>query len=83
MAHGTPPAAIHTLPLCIVPQRIGYFKFILEGYDGMALVTTIDAKEGRIVVRYVSSFYHDLMAIIQDVSPLIVPKPWPIPPSTT
>ena len=60
-----------TLPLRIDPRRIGYFKFILEGYDGMALVTTINAKEGAIIVRYPSFFHDDLLAIIDDVAPLI------------
>jgi len=62
---------IATLPLQIDPRRIGYFKFILEGYDGMALVTTINAKEGDIIVRYPSFFYEDLLSIIDDVSSLI------------
>ena len=62
---------IATLPLQIDPKRIGYFKFILEGYDGMALVTTINAKNGDIIIRYPSFFYDDLLCIIEDVSPLI------------
>lgn len=64
-------AAINTLSLRIDPRRIGYLKFILEGYDGMALVTTINAKEGKVIIRYSSSFHHQLLAIIFDVSPLI------------
>lgn len=59
---------ITTLPLQIDPKRIGYFKFILEGYDGMALVTTIDAKKGSIMVRYPLFFHDDLLSIIKDVS---------------
>lgn len=62
---------IATLPLRIDPRRIGYFKFILEGYDGMALVTTINAKEGTIIIRYPSFFHDDLLSIIDDVTPLI------------
>ena len=62
---------IATLPLRIDPTRIGYFKFILEGYDGMDLVTTINAKEGDIIIRYPSFFYDDLLSIIEDVSSLI------------
>lgn len=62
---------IATLPLRINPQRIGYLKFILEGYDGMALVTTVNAKEGQIIIRYPTSFHHDLAAIIADVAPQI------------
>ncbi len=64
-------AAINSLPLRIDPRRIGYLKFILEGYDGMALVTTINAKDGDIVIRYPASFHSELTAIIKDVSLLI------------
>lgn len=67
----TPSTAISTLPLRIAPQQIGYFKFILEGYDNMALVTTIDAKEGIVIIRYPATFHNDLSAIISDVSSLI------------
>ncbi len=71
MISGTVSAEISTLPLRVDSRRIGYLKFILEGYDNMALVTTIDAKEGMIIIRYPSSFHNDLTAIIFDVSPLI------------
>lgn len=64
-------AELSTLPLQIDPRRIGYLRFILEGYDGMAMMTTINAKEGTVVVRYPSSFHNDLTAIISDVSSLI------------
>lgn len=72
---GGPPQPLATLPLRIVPQRIGYLKFILEGYDGMALVTTKNASDGEIVIRYPPSFHVDLIAIIHDgdmkINPLI------------
>lgn len=71
MACCTPSTAISTLPLRIDPQRIGYLKFILEGYDNMALVTTVNAKEGHVSIRYPATFYNDLSAIIADVSSFI------------
>lgn len=70
-----------TLLLRISPQRIGFIKFILEGYDGMALVSTLDPKSGSIIVRYPLSFHEELSAIIVDLSPLLLeespktPKP--------
>lgn len=59
---------IETIPLQISPERIGYLKFILEGYDGMALVTTKNAKKGIVIIRYPSFFHDDLLSIIEDVS---------------
>jgi len=64
----TPSTEISILTLRIDPQRIGYLKFILEGYDNMALVTTINAKEGIVIIRYPTTFHNDLSAIISDVS---------------
>lgn len=60
-----------TLLLQIPPHRIGFIKFILEGYDGMSLVSTLDSKSGSIVIRYPLSFHDDLTAIIADLSPIL------------
>jgi hypothetical protein len=30
------------------PQQIHYLQFILEAYDGVAMLTTVDAREGRV-----------------------------------
>jgi len=30
------------------PRQIHYLQFILEAYDGVATLTTIDAQEGRV-----------------------------------
>ncbi|MBA3015064.1 MAG: DUF4911 domain-containing protein [Proteobacteria bacterium] len=60
-----------TILLKITPHRIGFIKFILEGYDGMALVSTVDSKSGSIIIRYPLSFHDNLTAIIADLSPLL------------
>jgi hypothetical protein len=36
----------------IDPRQIAYFRFILEAYDGLAVLTTLDAKSG-VVLLYV------------------------------
>lgn len=37
----------------ILPEKISLFRFILEGYDGLAILTTLDATKGlvRILVH--------------------------------
>jgi len=40
------------LYLRIAPRQIHYLKFLLEGYDGMAILSTIDAQSGLVLVRY-------------------------------
>ena len=34
------------------PVRIGFVKFILEGYDGLAVLSTADRNSGEITLRY-------------------------------
>lgn len=36
----------------IYPQKIAFLKFILEGYDGLAVLSTVDRTTGLIVVRF-------------------------------
>ncbi len=40
------------LELTISPRRIAFFKFILEGYDGLAVLSTLDAGSGRVLLRF-------------------------------
>ncbi len=40
------------LELTISPRRIAFFKFILEGYDGLAILSTLDAGSGRVLLRF-------------------------------
>ena len=32
----------------VEPRQIHYLQFILEAYDGVATLTTVDAREGRV-----------------------------------
>lgn len=34
----------------ILPEKISLFRFILEGYDGLAVLTTLDASKGLVRV---------------------------------
>jgi hypothetical protein len=34
------------------PDRIGYCKFIVEAYDNLAVLSTVDAGQGIIVLRF-------------------------------
>lgn len=40
------------LELTINSSRIAFWKFILEGYDGLAVLSTLNAKEGHILLRF-------------------------------
>ncbi len=44
--------AFEGVELTIAPRRIAFFKFILEGYDGLAVLSTLDAGSGRVLLRF-------------------------------
>ena len=46
------------------PSCIVILRSLLEGYDNMALVTTLDARAGRVMIRYVPDFESRLNDII-------------------
>jgi len=54
--------------LRINPSRIYYLKNILEGYDNMALLTTINRKTGLILIRYIPSFQVDLFELLASLA---------------
>jgi hypothetical protein len=40
------------LYLGIAPGRFHFLKFILEGYDGLAILSSVDGKMGTVRLRY-------------------------------
>lgn len=40
------------LYLLIAPERFHFLKFILEGYDGLAILSSVNGKTGVVRLRY-------------------------------
>lgn len=40
-------------------RHIAYFRFILEAYEGMATLSTLDAREGTVVLQIPECFAED------------------------
>jgi hypothetical protein len=59
------------LQLAINPERIHFLKFILEGYDGMAIQSTVNAKSGIIEIRYPPEMKDDLQVLLTELEPII------------
>lgn len=53
-----------TIMLSVEPRDIDFFNKLLEGYDNLAMVTTIDANLGRMVLRVAENAKKDIMAIL-------------------
>ncbi len=54
--------------LIIDPGRFHFLKFILEGYDNLALLSSIKRKEGIVRVKTARESFHDVMILISAVS---------------
>jgi hypothetical protein len=55
------------LEMVIDPARIAFWKFILEGYDGLAVLSTLDAGAGRIVLRFPECRRRELMDLLRSL----------------
>jgi len=55
------------LRLKVSPDRIHFLKFILEGYDGLALLSTENAEQGLVAIRYPPEIECDLIKLLQSI----------------
>ncbi len=51
----------------INPEKIGFFKAVLESYEEVAVMTVMDGKEGRVDLIYPSDAEGTLRGIIVDM----------------
>jgi len=58
--------------LRISPDRIHYLKFILEGYDNLATLSTVDARQGLVKIRYTPEVEKDLTQLLTEIASDIV-----------
>ena len=59
------------LILRIAPNRIHFLKFILEGYDGLAVLSTVDSAKGIVLLRYPQEVELDVVCLLEDLMCLI------------
>jgi len=48
-------------------REIHYLKFILEGYDGLAVMRTVDSEAGSVVLHVAPGCEQDVSAIVDDL----------------
>lgn len=58
--------------LRVKPAKIGFLKFILEGYDGLVLLSTVNNSSGLIRLAVPSSCYTELVNLLDNLSPDLV-----------
>ena len=58
--------------LRIPPDRIHYLKFILEGHDNLATLSTVDARQGLVKISYTPEVEEDLTQLLTEIASDIV-----------
>jgi len=57
--------------LRINPAKIHFLKSIIEGYEGLAMMSTIDVKQGLVSVRYSEKAQKDVLFLLEDLSSIL------------
>jgi len=63
-----------SLFLRIRPDKISLFRFLLEGYDGLAVLSTLDAKLGLVRVLVPESRFTELWQLLAAISADLNPR---------
>ena len=50
--------------LLIRPEKISWLRFILEGYDGIAVLTTLSAEKGLVRLRALAPGFEEAMRLL-------------------
>ena len=50
--------------LRIVPGKFHFLKFILEGYDNLAILSSFQSSEGIVVIRYPPELAQDIFDLL-------------------
>ncbi|MCK4605230.1 MAG: DUF4911 domain-containing protein [Deltaproteobacteria bacterium] len=64
-------AELEKITLRIDPSSVYFFRFILEGYDNMFVLSTVDQRAGLVEVRAVKGSLKDLLLILRSLKSII------------
>ncbi|HEB70920.1 MAG TPA: DUF4911 domain-containing protein [Desulfobulbus sp.] len=59
--------------LRIAREKIAWFKFVLEGYDGLCVLSTVDRDRGLVSLTYHTSCAAELFGLLTALSPDLSP----------
>lgn len=54
--------------LRIRPERISWLRFLLEGYDGLAVLTTLSAADGVVQLRLLDCGFVETMRLLDSIA---------------
>lgn len=64
---------LERLFLQIRTDKFYFLKFILEAYDGMAILSSSGIQKNIVLIRYPSEMRHDLMQLLSDIAVILNP----------
>jgi hypothetical protein len=73
-------AGIQPVFLRVHPRDIALAKFLIESYEDIAIVRTLDRREAVIVVLAVDDFVADVHAVVEDLCRMVPCEVIPPPP---
>ncbi len=65
---------MHTFFLRIRTDRISLFRFLLEGYDGLAVLSTVDVQKGLVRLIVPEGRYGELWRLLAAISEELAPE---------
>nr|WP_320012820.1 DUF4911 domain-containing protein [uncultured Desulfobulbus sp.] len=68
-------AAVVECYLLIRPEKISWLRFIFEGYDGLAIVSTLAAKQGLVRIQTLDCRFAETMRLVEALAPTLTPYP--------
>jgi hypothetical protein len=58
---------LEELILRIAPDKFHLLKFILEGYDNMAILSSLNSRDGLVVIRYPANLAKDIFSLLASI----------------
>ena len=59
---------LNEIYLRVSPGKFHYLKFILEGYDNLAILSSYQSSEGIVVIRYPQEMARDFFGLLGDLA---------------
>jgi len=61
--------------LLIRPEKISWLRFVFEGYDGLAIVSTISAKQGLVRIQTLDCRFAETVRLVASLAEDLTPYP--------
>ena len=63
---------LQSLYLRISPDKFHYLKFIIEAYDNVAILSSVDNHQGIVVLRYSEGHRKELFSLLGSIATKLV-----------